>query len=251
MRFWKTKTRSEDERGKPFPFKMHTITNMEHYRANSFWTKEPETIAWIDGFKADSIMVDVGANIGVYSLYCAMTKPRVHVYAFEPLQENFTRLVDNILLNKCHNITPINMGVGKNAQISNFYVKNSGVGESGSQINSPHDEFGKEIKPECVRNVIVTSFDTFWDMVPAKRPCYLKIDVDGRELDVLRGISRHFPCLEGVLIEINTAQTSISDVTMLMKTWGLVPDARINKMKPHSTGRRGGNPVNVVYTRPY
>jgi hypothetical protein len=41
------------------------------WRVRTFATKEPGTIAWIDAFAADDVMLDVGANIGLYALYAA------------------------------------------------------------------------------------------------------------------------------------------------------------------------------------
>jgi FkbM family methyltransferase len=238
-----------DRRGKHLGFKMHAISDIEKYRAHTFYTKEPETLVWIDGFKPNSIFIDVGANIGVYSLYCAQTKPDVQVYAFEPMLANFTRLVDNIGLNDPCNITPINQGMGKNVSLAKFFVKNDTVGESGSQIYAPIDENGKIIEEAQEKEVLVATFDSFYEMIPYKRPTYLKIDVDGREWDVLAGIKLHAPALEGVLVEVNTDIIGVSEVTGKMKAMGLIPDNRINHMKPHSSQRRGGNPVNIVFTR--
>ena len=42
------------------------ITN---YRIDTFLTKEPETIDWINNFKSNSNFWDIGANIGLYSIY--------------------------------------------------------------------------------------------------------------------------------------------------------------------------------------
>ena len=61
-------------------------------------TKEPDTIQWIDEFPEQTVFWDVGANVGVYSLYAA-TKPGVSVLSFEPLAANFHVLSRNIELN--------------------------------------------------------------------------------------------------------------------------------------------------------
>lgn len=45
-----------------------------YWRAKSFSTKEPETLNWIDQFSENSIFYDIGANIGLYSLYAAKKK---------------------------------------------------------------------------------------------------------------------------------------------------------------------------------
>lgn len=41
------------------------------YRAQTLLTKEPDTIEWIDTFQKDDVLWDIGANVGVYSLYAA------------------------------------------------------------------------------------------------------------------------------------------------------------------------------------
>jgi len=51
------------------PFKLKIETDMEKYRAESFWNKEPETLVWIESFTNGDTFFDVGANIGIYALY--------------------------------------------------------------------------------------------------------------------------------------------------------------------------------------
>ena len=69
-------------------------------RANTFSTKEPETLAWIDSFTDNSIFMDIGANVGIYSCYAAKMKSS-KVYAFEPSVFNLEMLARNITL---HNL---------------------------------------------------------------------------------------------------------------------------------------------------
>ena len=48
------------------------------WRAETFFTKEPETIEWINTFKSDETLFDVGANIGLYSIYAAQRGIKVN-----------------------------------------------------------------------------------------------------------------------------------------------------------------------------
>ena len=75
-----------------------TPTSRALWRAETLLTKEPATIAWIDTFERDDIFWDVGANIGIYSLYAAKVKA-VATLAFEPAAFNYALLCDNIRLN--------------------------------------------------------------------------------------------------------------------------------------------------------
>lgn len=68
------------------------------FRVRTFFTKEPETLAWIDGFQSGGVLWDIGANIGCYSLYAASRKD-LKVLAFEPSPVNFWLLATNSAMN--------------------------------------------------------------------------------------------------------------------------------------------------------
>ena len=79
-------------------FKLHVPNRLNFFRAETFSTKEPETLNWIDTFKKNSIFWDIGANIGLYSCYAA-SRANCQVYAFEPSVFNLELLVKNININ--------------------------------------------------------------------------------------------------------------------------------------------------------
>ena len=85
-------------------FTPNKITN---YRANTLFSKEEDTIKWIDQYGGkDNIFFDIGANIGVYSLYCAkLYKNRV--FAFEPQYKNNVLLEKNIQINRLENFISV------------------------------------------------------------------------------------------------------------------------------------------------
>ena len=56
-------------------------------RMDRIMSKEPETIKWINSFTKDSVFFDVGANIGIYTLYSAVMRENT-VYSFEPHVKN-------------------------------------------------------------------------------------------------------------------------------------------------------------------
>ena len=68
-------------------------------RAAALLSKEPDTIAWLDGLTDRDVLWDVGANVGVFSLYAA-ARARCGVLAFEPSAPNFFVLTRNIQLNR-------------------------------------------------------------------------------------------------------------------------------------------------------
>ena len=56
---------------------------LNRFRIDTFSTKEPETLDWIDAIQEGSVLWDIGANVGLYSCYAAKAR-RCRVVAFEP-----------------------------------------------------------------------------------------------------------------------------------------------------------------------
>src|SRR6516225_6093965 len=71
-----------------------TPTPLLQARAGSVLSKEPDTIRWIDSFEPNDVFWDIGANVGVFSLYAARRK--VRVLAFEPSAGNYMILCRNV-----------------------------------------------------------------------------------------------------------------------------------------------------------
>ena len=64
--------------------------SLEKYRFKSLFTKEPETIFWIKNFKKNEVLIDVGSNIGIYSLFAG--KKEIKTYSIEPFKKNYQSL---------------------------------------------------------------------------------------------------------------------------------------------------------------
>ena len=74
---------------------------LNHFRATTFSTKEPETLEWIDGLPEGCVLWDIGANVGLYTVYAALRK-KCHIVAFEPSVFNLELLSRNLYLNGLH-----------------------------------------------------------------------------------------------------------------------------------------------------
>ena len=98
-----------------------TVPNwLNNYRIDTFASKEPETLEWIDSIPVGSVLWDVGANVGLYSIYAAKAQ-NCRVYAFEPSVFNLELLARNIFLNKLQNqITIIPLAVSDQLGLSFF-----------------------------------------------------------------------------------------------------------------------------------
>ena len=95
---------------------------LSKYRADSFYEKEPETIAFLNTLTKDSILWDVGANIGIYSIYASKVK-NVRVYSFEPSLLNVELLFRNVQINDLGSrITILPIALSNKTSILDFYM---------------------------------------------------------------------------------------------------------------------------------
>ena len=92
------------------------------WRANSIYYKESETIDWIDNFKQNDLLWDIGANVGVFSLYAASKKNRV--ISFEPSPGNCHILSKNIEINEFDNlISAYPIAINDISILDNFFME--------------------------------------------------------------------------------------------------------------------------------
>jgi len=80
----------------PLPFAIDLSAEIPRFRAETFWSKEPETLKWINRNLGDKsnvdLFIDVGANIGIYSLYASIVNQGVSIMSIEPFSANFLEL---------------------------------------------------------------------------------------------------------------------------------------------------------------
>lgn len=242
------------------PFIVAQDTDLERWRAETWATKEPETIAWIKSFPPDAAFYDIGANIGIYSLFCATFHPKSTVYAFEPCSYNWFPLMRNILKNDLHNVFPLMLAVGNDWKFINFKIRSTVSGASGGQMGDPITENGEPFDAVTTELVFQTSLDWFvirevpvYAHYPVFMPTHIKIDIDGLEMQVIEGMRLvlQLPELRSILIEINPL-TDKDAINAIFREHGLLPDVRFNEMTPHSRERRqreGIKAENVIYSR--
>jgi len=232
------------------PFKMIQETPMEKYRAETFWLKEPETLVWIESFAKNATFFDIGANIGVYSLYVALFGLNMRICAFEPFEANMVRLQKNTELNEFTNIWVYPYAMSNFNGVSKFYLPKTEIGTSGGQINTKIDEYGVEFQPEKEQVTLVTTVDAFIEEHTIY-PNYLKIDVDGQEWEVIQGMAKILENihLRSVLVEINNNRQEIFNAFWAA---GFTNENLFNTMRNHSRVRRAEEGIkaeNVVFTR--
>ena len=180
-----------------------------NWRVSTFFTKEPETLEWIDGFekKENLIFWDIGANIGLYSIYNALKNKKSTTISFEPSSSNLRVLTRNIFINNLENnikLFPMPLTNKENS----FAMMNEDHFVEGGALNTFGEEYnfeGKQFQPKMKYSVLGTSINYLIENKILDLPDYIKIDVDGIEHLILEGANRHLSNkkIKSISIEIN------------------------------------------------
>ena len=207
-------TRTVHSRG--LSFKLVSDNFITKYRANTFNDKEPEMLDWLDENLQDGdVFFDVGANVGIYSVYAALRKPTATIYAFEPEYSNLHQLKQNILENALtRNICPYALALDENTGISQLHVQDTTPGAAKHTVSKQkltNTHTGEDVVwREGIANMTLDEFC----LLSQVNPNLIKIDVDGTETAILKGAQKTFsnPDLRTVYIEVDKDQIECEDI---------------------------------------
>jgi FkbM family methyltransferase len=133
----------------------------------------------------DSIIIDAGANIGMFSALAAHIALYGHVYAFEPVEKTFQALKKN--MEYYPQVICEKTGLGNKNLKKNIIVDSRGTAGSVFE-DSPYyhgeSNVGKNGKPELVQ---VIAIDDFIISHAIPRVDFIKIDTEGYEANILQG----------------------------------------------------------------
>jgi|GEM_PF-427395 FkbM family methyltransferase len=233
------------------------------WRAETYDTEEPETIAWLDELAEDDLLWDIGANVGMYSIYAAKFK-HCHVVAFEPESQNFAILVRNINLNGIQGLcTPANLAVADQSGIGKLHVRYL---TQGGAYNSFDSTAGGHAIPESNQDIWQTdevkpitqimygaAMDDLVEKAGMEAPTHIKIDVDGLEPLIIAGGSRLLghARVKSVLVEINRSSKRDMEIPEIMKLKGFrLKSERSNWLSRTDRSREQEMPTtNMIFVR--
>lgn len=136
-------------------------------------------------FQPNDIILDIGANEGMFSIMMARLFPFTKIISLEPVQKTFFTMIRNIGLNGVANIYPYKFGVGgRNSKSETIYCDKIYSGGS-SMVVTPNFE------SQDILNVEVVAFDDifnickFSEIAEIDRVKLLKMDIEGAEYETL------------------------------------------------------------------
>lgn len=191
-------------------------------------------------------MMDVGANIGIYTLFAKLRDPSLVIHAFEPIKATYDVLVKNIALHGLSDVYPHNCALGSHeGAISKLtYFPNA----AGSTTAYPESKdalkgyltkiLGKETAdhifdapqvhtvPSRTLSAVIEEFG-----IPAID--LLKVDTEGEELAIFQGIApEHFPRIRQIAAEIHS-DILMAEIQPLLQAHGfrIVTDVGIGNVE--------------------
>jgi FkbM family methyltransferase len=220
--------------------------------------------------RSDAVVFDVGANIGMFSLFVGARCPSAQVYAFEPVPEVFAKLQQNI---DERGLTVRSFGYGlsdRDQQISFYYYPNISI------MSCRHDYINWENEVELIKRYVANerengpagraehlaeveslaakdfefiecqcrlrTMSAVIDEVGVRTIDLIKIDAQRAEYDVLKGIApRHWPLIQQISMEVHDEAGSptegrVEQVTALLTEQGFQVKVAVEEML-RDTGR--------------
>jgi len=211
------------------------------YEPAHLFDNEPETIRWIDSIPAGETLWDIGANIGVYSLYAAKVR-NLNVLAFEPSASSYAVLTKNIEINGLGEaISAYCIAFDERTHLNSLNMAHT---EAGHSMHA----FGRDESIEGAIDIVFRqavpgfSIDQFIETFSPPLPDHIKLDVDSIEVSILRGgertLRRH---TRTVMVEIDGSAltTDGRDIREILGAYGFSEDVSY----------REGARRNVLFTK--
>ncbi len=225
----------------PNGHRLHLWTNGEELITNLiFWrgwaSHEPDTMPLFYRLaERASVVFDLGANIGLYSLVAGHANPAARIFAFEPFPAACARLKELLIRNGLSNVECVQAAVGAEDGSGEFFYTTQLAIPDTSSLCVDNVEltrtYASEFKGELRSlSVAIRSLDSFVEERRLPRVDVVKIDTEGTEPAVIRGMRQTLerdrpPLICEVLRGFNTHDELMSLVAPLGYRYYLLTDA--------------------------
>jgi FkbM family methyltransferase len=172
---------------------------------DTLFKKEPVTIEWIAGFEPGDVLADVGANVGMYTVWASRTRG-VRVFAFEPESLNYALLNRNIVANNlAGRVMAYCIALSDRGGPGELHLSQFIPGGSCHSLDERLDPWHRPAQPVYSQGCISATLDDMVGSGKVAPPTHIKIDVDGFEPKVVRGALQTLRTgsVRSMLIEVN------------------------------------------------
>lgn len=218
-------------------------TGLERKKRTRPRTYEPFTVDWLEAHVAPGDrFYDIGANIGTFSLMAgallragARGEQAGSVFAFEPSYSTYQRLCENVSLNGLDGtIVPVPLLLAASSGLGVLAYRDRSPGASRHRVLEDGQAAFDKAERKGARNLqrlVMLALDDLLAVCRLPPPSLMKIDIDGGELEFLRGAGATLrdPALRSLIIE--------TDPGLAEACQALMTDAGLTLAEQFTTGR--------------
>jgi FkbM family methyltransferase len=221
--------RSHSVESRGFRLRFAVPNSINRLRVKSFNDKEPETLDWIDQLPEGCSLWDIGANVGLYSIYAAK-KRECQVVAFEPSVFNLELLARNLFLNGLQDrVSLVPLALSDQLGTNQLHMTNTDWGGALSSFGRNFGWDGQTMDPSFSFPTMGITMDEAVSLLRLAPPEFIKMDVDGIEHIILGGGARVLAGVRGILIEINDGFAAQAEESRrLLQDAGLTLKAKLH-----------------------
>ncbi len=147
------------------------------------------------------VIFDIGSHTGQYTIpFAKKVGPKGHVYAFEPENDGFNAIKNNLIINNLINVNVFNLAISDHNKKINFYKRPDKDTHSIFEETSSPSEISEQVV-EVVRSQTIDAL--FEKKIVNRIPDLIKIDTEGAEIKILRGAKKTLQSVKLLLIEIH------------------------------------------------
>ena len=132
--------------------------------------------------KKDSIVIDAGANIGVFSIFASGLTPKGHIFAFEPVYKTYEVLLKNI--KDYRNIIPVQSALGNRTGRAKIFIHSD---LSGPNFLLDSEKADSRQLLGDIEEINLLTIDKFTEDNKLPRVDFIKIDAEGYEKQIIEG----------------------------------------------------------------
>lgn len=170
----------------------------------------------------NAVIIDLGANIGVFTVYATTTARKVTVYAYEPLRDFYNLMRENVELNRQDStVECFNYAVASEATTRTLYVK--GTDFFFPTLVGKETSNGQESAPESIE-VRCTTLADIIESNKLERVDMLKMDCEGAEYEILYPTPpSYFERIKEIRMEyhnLDTEERHLESLTRFLKKHG-------------------------------
>jgi len=222
------------------------------WRSQTLFIKEPEMIEWIDKMDKNSILWDIGANVGLYSVYAGLKG--LNVFAFEPSALNTFLISKNIEINSLmDNVFLFPIAISDKNEFGYLNMTSTDLGGALNEFNKTDiktvGEGAYKTKVIFKQGMFAYSADELIEKYNFKIPNYIKIDVDSIEDRIIYGADKTLSNekVKGVFLELDETEDRTKKMINFLLKRGL--KLKEKRQSPYFKNSKFNTQFNYIFER--